>query len=324
LNEELESLLKLTARLYHVDGLSQTEIANVIGVSRTKVSRLLTRALQEGIVRISVEEYDPRNRALEDKLKNQFNLNHAIVIKLLGETDIENVRSTVGYLAAPYVSEWIYPNAVVGLSGSRSLYRLIQNLKPHTGSRGVTVVQLMGHIGAGVSNYDSIELCRNLADSFLGNYFILNAPAFAPDIRSRQILTAHHDVVAVWKYFSQMQIAFVGIGSLTHSSFIERGVFDQEDVEKLRNYGVVGEMCGRFYDQLGQECAEEYQQRVIGISLEELREKDVVAVTCGAQRAEAIYAALCGGLIRSLVIDEIGAEAVLALQQAAVQTNQSI
>jgi deoxyribonucleoside regulator len=307
-----ESLLRLTARLYHVDGLSQTEISALIGVSRPQVSRLLARALNEGIVRILVDEYDPRNRSLEEQLKNRFNLNNALVIKFWGETDIESIRSTIGYLAAPYVAEWIFSGAIIGMSGSRSLYRLVQHIKPPSGTRGVTAVQLMGNVGASISEFDSIELCRTLVGSYGGMYYVLNAPALVPDVESRKIFMSHQDLVTIWKLYSTMNIAFVGIGSLTQSSFIERGVIGADGVEQLRQSGAVGEVCGRFYDRFGRECETEYQERVIGINVDLLREiREVIAVTCGAGRAEAIHAALNGCLVKSLVIDEAGAEAVL-------------
>ena len=325
MDDKFESLLRLTSKLYYVDGLSQTEVADLTGISRPKVSRLLTRALNEGIVQITVEDYNPRHPVLEEALKQHFKLNNAIVIKLLVESSVESMRSTIGYLAAPPVSEWIYPNTIVGVSGSRSLYSLIQHMKPSSGTNGITAVQMMGNIGPNVSHYDSIELCRALATSFHGTYYVLNAPAFASEAQSYQILMAHQDVMKIWELYEAMQISFVGIGSLKHSSFIERGFIGPEEVEKLQNCGVVGEMCGRFYDRSGQECVPEYKNRVIGISLDELREKrEVVAVTCGAERAGAVYAALVGGLIKSLVIDENGAKAVLKKAKAAFDPAERI
>ena len=195
MDDKFESLLRLTSKLYYVDGLSQTEVAYLTGISRPKVSRLLTRALNEGIVQITVEDYNPRHPVLEDALKQHFKLNNAIVIKLLVESTVESMRNTIGYLAAPHVSEWIFPNTIVGVSGSRSLYYLLQHMKPSSGTNGITVVQMMGNIGPNISNFDSIELCRTLATSFNGTYSVLNAPAIAPDPQSYQILMAHQDVV---------------------------------------------------------------------------------------------------------------------------------
>jgi transcriptional regulator with XRE-family HTH domain len=88
------------ARLYYLDGLGQQEIAGMIGVSRSTVSRLLTAARERGIVRISVDLYDPRDAALERRLSDRFQLRHAVVIRTPGRT-AETVRRAVGYYAAP-------------------------------------------------------------------------------------------------------------------------------------------------------------------------------------------------------------------------------
>jgi DNA-binding transcriptional regulator LsrR (DeoR family) len=84
-------------------------------------------------------------------------------------------------------------------------------------------------------------------------------------------------------------------------------------MEQIREKGAVGEICGRFFDSRGQECTTDYRDRVIGIELDELHQKpEVIGVTSGQGKIEAIYAACCGGLIKSLVIDEAGAQALVA------------
>ena len=90
----------------------------------------------------------------------------------------------------------------------------------------------------------------------------------------------------------------------------------QPDIKRLCRNGAVGEICGRFYNKDGQECDPEYRDRVISIRLEELRQvPDVIGVTNGTGRVEAIYVALKTGLIKSIIIDEAGATAVLASAQ---------
>jgi DNA-binding transcriptional regulator LsrR (DeoR family) len=325
MKDSLEKLLRLTAKLYHMDALSHTEIADLIGVSRPKVSRLLTRARELGIVRIWVDEYDPRNRELEAELKAQFQLNNVIITRILGENSFEGVRRSIGFFAAPEVSQWIHSNMIVGVAGSRTLHRLVQQLKPSSSVHGLTAVQLMGNIGAEVNNFDAIELCRDLAKLYRGTYFTLNAPALAPDILSRETYLAHQDVAAIWELFGLMQTAFVGLGSLLDSSFIERGVLQPGEVDLLRKSGAIGEICGRFFDRDGQECSTEFRDRMVGIRLDELREKrEVVAVTIGENRADAVCATLRGGLVKSLIMDEAGAKAVLLRSKDGLRTTLSM
>jgi len=317
MHPESDDLLRLAAKLYYVDDLAENKVAQIIGVSRSTVSRLLTRAREKGIVRITVEEYDPRNTALEKNLAKRFHLNHVIVIKTIGARSVVEVRRAMGYFAAPLVAQFVRPQSVVGLAGGRSLAELIEAIAPSREHKNLTVVQLMGNIGPSVSNIDAIELSRTLAQRLGGTFYTINAPAFAATPSARQVFTGHEHVRSVWQLFDQMQIAFVGVGTLSGSAFIERGVLEATDLAKLQAQGVVGEICGRFYDKRGRECKTDFCSRVISISLDQLRQvKEVVGVTHGKERASAIHAALDSGLLKSLIIDEEGAEAILQIESA--------
>ena len=52
-------------------------------------------------------------------------------------------------------------------------------------------------------------------------------------------------------------IALVGIGVLSDSVFIDRGFLKPDDAYRLEQIGVTGEICGRFYNEQGQECETE-------------------------------------------------------------------
>ena len=309
---ERDSLLHLAAKLYYMDDLSQSEVAELVGVSRSQVSRLLARARERGIVRMWVEEYEPRNRVLEEQIANRFRLNHVIVIKTPQGARTGQIRHTVGYFAAPVVSTWIHSHMVIGVAGGRTLYELIRHMIPVQRIEDITVVQLMGNVGPSVSATDAVELSRSLAQRFAGSFYTLNAPAYAPDVYSRDVFLNHEHVRTVWRLFDTMHMALVGIGSLRDSVFIERGVLKAPDLERLRAQGVVGEICGRFFDATGAECSTDYCERVISVGLDDLRKKpEVVGVTIGQDRVEAILAALRGRRITSLVIDDLGATVLL-------------
>ena len=53
-NPEPQRLATKVARLYHTHGLRQTEIADRLAISQSRVSRLLTQAEDAGIVRTVV------------------------------------------------------------------------------------------------------------------------------------------------------------------------------------------------------------------------------------------------------------------------------
>lgn len=305
------ALLTSIARMYYLDGLGQSEIAGIYGVSRSKVSRLLTAARDTGIVRISVDEYDPRNRDLEERLIERFGLLHAVVVRGVGGS-VANIRRAVGYFAAPTVAEWIGTQRTVGIAGGRTLGALVHAVEPRSNSQGPEFVQLMGTIGSSPSSIDASELSRALARRFNGTFQTLTAPALVADARTRDLFLSHGQIRSVWSSFASLDLALVGVGTLDESVFVERQVLEASGLQDLQKLGAVGEICGRFYDRSGRECASPYRDRVVSISLDELRDrKNVVAVTFGRARGTAVRVALAGGLVKSLVIDDEGARAVL-------------
>jgi DNA-binding transcriptional regulator LsrR (DeoR family) len=304
-------LLASVARLYYLDDRGQQEIADMLGLSRTKVSRLLSAARELRVVRISVDDYEPRDRELETALARRFGLREAVVVKVTAAT-AASVRRTIGYFAAPSMAERVRTAGTVGVAGGRTLRELVEAMRPVGEPRPVAVAQLMGNIGPTPSDIDAQELSRTIARCFGGTFYTLNAPAIVRDRATRDVFLAHQHIELVWRMLESLELAFVGIGSPDDSAFVERGVLDTRTLSDLRRAGAVGEICGRFFDAAGRECATEYQDHVIGIGLDALRATpEVVAVTNGADRAPAVRAALAGGLVHSLVIDDVGAAALL-------------
>jgi DNA-binding transcriptional regulator LsrR (DeoR family) len=83
-------------------------------------------------------------------------------------------------------------------------------------------------------------------------------------------------------------------------------------LQDLKQCGAVGEICGRFFDAAGRECDSPWRDRVLSIDLEQVRRiPQVIGVVAGADRATAVTAAIRGGLVKSLVLDVAGAQALL-------------
>lgn len=307
--------IKLAARLYYVDGMSQKEVARMLDVSQAKISRLLNLAREQGIVQFMVKEYEPRNLQLEKKLRNSYSLEHVVVIRNSSHESTPAIRCNVGYFGSHCLAEMIQPGQVIGLTGGRTLAELVSQAKASQPLRDLRFVQLMGSIDANVNANDAVELSRHLAEIYEASFYTLNTPAFVSNASSREALLEQKQVQAVWNLYEKMDLALVGIGSLTNSAFIERGILSSDDLKQLCDIGAVGEICGRFYDNEGQECQSAHQDHVVSIQLDELRKvPHVVGVTVGEDRAEAVVAAVQSGLLKSLILDEKCARSILAIQ----------
>ncbi len=306
-------LIKLVARLYYIDDLSQSEIARMVAVSQAKVCRLLRLAREQGIVQISVaDEYAAQDLELEAALCATLSLRHAVVIRNLPSVRGEGLSKHVGYFGASALSKMIQSNQVIGLTGSRTLTELVHHLGSFCNPTGLRVVQLMGSIGANVNEHDAIELSRKLAGTFHGALYSLNSPIFVANPQVCRDFMEMEQMKTIWKLYREMDVALVGIGHLKSSVLIDRGVLGEQDLARLLELGAIGETCGRFFDANGQECDSDYRDRVISIPLEKLRRVPlVVGATVGAERADAVVAAARSGLIKALIIDEEGARAAL-------------
>ncbi|EEF61693.1 sugar-binding transcriptional regulator [Pedosphaera parvula] len=305
----------LAAKLYYVDNLPQTDIAKFINVSQAKISRLLAEARQRGIVQITVAEYEFRNRDLEKALQDRFGLLSAYVIRSSSNIAPEDFRRMVAHFAAPLVASLLQPGMTVAVSGGRTLKEIVQSL-PEVRCKDITVVQTMGSIDSHIGPVDALEVARTIARHCGGSFITLNTPAFLPDKKTRESFTALSQIDSVRQRMSKADLALIGVGTLSNSVFVERGMLPEKEVHTLQDLGAVGEICGRFFDIHGQECQSLWRDRVVSIEFEQLRRiPQVVAAVVGSDRALAIAAAIKGNLLKSLIIDDVGAKTLLELPE---------
>lgn len=304
--------LRLAARLYYVDGLGQAEVAKFVKVSQAKVSRLLALARERGIVRITVADYEPRHRQLEAELRVRLDLSEVVVIKTVENMAPDELRRAIGHFASGPVEALLQPRDVVALAGGRTIHALVHHF-PDTRQKSLTVVQAMGSVDSNVSAFDAQEIGRVMVQRLGGQFLALNSPAYFADQQTRDGLLKLEQVRVVHQRLDAAQMALVGVGTLENSVFVERGVLRPADVAGLKQAGAVGEICGRFINADGQECATPWRDRVMSVALEQLRRiPQVLAVVSGSDRTQALLAAIRGRIVKGLVIDEGGAAALLA------------
>jgi deoxyribonucleoside regulator len=110
--------------LYYRQGRSQKDIAVTLGVSAATVSRLLKRALSEGLVRVELDL--PRTEHLETALTQTFGLREAVVVAAGGRGDL---KAELGVAAAAYFEKIARHGMTVGVSCGFTLYETIRALK---------------------------------------------------------------------------------------------------------------------------------------------------------------------------------------------------
>jgi Transcriptional regulator, contains sigma factor-related N-terminal domain len=151
-------LVVQVAEKYYMEQLTQSQIAEQFGVSRSTISRLLSRAREEGIVRIQIVRPQVRQPELEASLRRTFHLSEAIVISLPKRfVEDDELRRWVGIQAAQFVDPMIQPRMTVGIGRGRTLAELAYGLSKLAIRRDLTLVQLLGDIGIRYSPTRSTE-----------------------------------------------------------------------------------------------------------------------------------------------------------------------
>src|SRR3569623_3316776 len=90
------------AWLYHVERLTQAELARALRVSRARVVRLLAGAREQGVVQVGVDERAAQRVALSRALVRRFDLRHAIVVD--GGARDDTIARAVGAAAGRYLA----------------------------------------------------------------------------------------------------------------------------------------------------------------------------------------------------------------------------
>ncbi|MCR4406349.1 MAG: sugar-binding transcriptional regulator [Anaerolineae bacterium] len=313
--EELNLILR-AARLYYEDGLTQQQVARELGISRPKVSRLLSQAREEGIVRINILDPFSEHSNLEKELVAAFGLRQAVVTTCAG-VEAEILRRRIGFAAAEFLACSLVEGQQIGIGWGPVLYSVVTSLD--VGRKvNIKVVPLVGGMGQIPPLFQANELARQLAEAFGGAWQELYAPVFVGERVAREALVRLKDIQIVLQAWSALDWALVDVGHLefqNQSSMFFAEYIDSSTLQQLKAAGAVGDLCGRFFNSGGEPCGPE--EGIVSISLEQLRALDgVIGVAGGPEKVPAILGALRGGYLNVLITDEITAQTILARHQA--------
>src|SRR5690606_32805321 len=98
-----QRLLVKVSKMYYEEGLAQEDIILRLNLSRSKVSRLLQQAREEGIVQITVNTPRHLFSDLETNLEKTYGLDEAILVEAHAGDSQENTIHEIGVAAAGYL-----------------------------------------------------------------------------------------------------------------------------------------------------------------------------------------------------------------------------
>ncbi len=308
--DELRLIVRVT-RMYYEQGLRQPAIADKLGISQATVSRLLNRSKDEGIIRYSISIPQGVYSRLEEELIQKYGLRDAIVVDVSEDDDERQVEREIGAAAAYYLESVLRQNEVIGISSwSATLLALVDAMQAETKKSGIKVIQILGGIGNPSAEVHANRLTGRLADLVRGTPVYLPAPGIVGSEAALKVILEDKFVKEAILKFDTVSTALVGIGALEPSKLLAQSgnVFSASELELLRKSGAVGDVLLRFFDAFGKPLKTPLDNRVISMSLDQLRKVDrSIGVAGGQRKYAAILGALRGGLINILITDHFSA-----------------
>ncbi len=307
-------LMTKIARMYYSQGIRQAEITERLNVHQSTVSRLLKKASESGIIRISVTVPSGIHSDLEEALESRFGLREAVVVDSVSNDETQIVRD-LGSAGAYFMELAVRPGQIIGISSwSASLLEMTNAMHPAKTGNGNKVVQILGGLGNPAAQMHATHLTQRLAYLIGGTAVLLPVPGVTSSVEAKKVLLRENYVRTAMALFDSMDLVLVGIGAVEPSRLLASSgnVFSSQELNRLRKEGAVGDICLQFFDSTGAPVRTELTERVIGMSLGQIKKtKRVVALAGGKRKVEAIRGALHGGWIDVLITDRWTARAVL-------------
>lgn len=303
-------LISRVAQMYHVERKRQAEIADRLHLSQATVSRMLKRAEAEEIVRTTVIPPAGTFSDLEAALRDRYDLPEAIVVDVSEDRD-GPIMARIGEAAAHFLEVTLSQGEIIGVSSwSQTIFKMVENIHPLKAAKAKYVVQTLGGMGDPSVQTHATQLTTRLARLTGAEPKLLAVPGITTSREARLLMLSDPFVRETMDLFGKITLAMIGIGAIEPSDLLSRSgnIFSARELAELSEAGAVGDMSLRFFDGQGKPVRTAMDDRVIGMTLEDLAKiPRVIALAGGQQKTRAIAGALRTGVIDVLVTDRFTA-----------------
>lgn len=305
------SLAVRAAWLHYVGGLTQAAVAKRLGVPSVKAHRLIARAVDAGMVKVTVDGPMVDCVKLEDALCRRYGLEQVQVAPDLGEDGLP--LRALGVAGATFLRREIEQggHGVIGLGHGRTLAAAVAAM-PRFEAGGVRFVSLLGGL---TRNYaaNPHDVMHNLAARTGAQAFVLPVPFFANSAEDRAVLLAQPGVQEIFDMSRAAPLKVVGIGTADESAqLVASGMIEPAEIAEINAAGGVGEMLGTFFDARGRVLETTLTARLLAVDLDGPSKSRIVAIAGAVAKAPAIRAVLESRRLTGLITDEPTARALLA------------
>ncbi|MEP3435511.1 MAG: sugar-binding domain-containing protein [Hoeflea sp.] len=298
-----------TAWLYHVEKMTQEQIADHLQISRVKVMRTLAECVTEGIVVTTINSAASEQIAAERALEKRWNLSSAVVIP--SPSNDKNLEKAIGHAIARYLSMEMGDGKTLAIGGGATLFSSLQFLEKRK-LKDASVIGLVGSLPHSGWINPSIVAAR-VAEAFDIDSYQITAPVVVDSPKLAKALWAQPPLMEVKQRTANADIALLTVGEITPDATIFRhGIVGSDLIPSLVAKGAVANVLCYFIDAQGNLVDHELNSRIMAVDLATVcKIPRIVLAAGGAAKVKAILAALHLMPTGVLVTDMLTAQALL-------------
>ncbi|MEU5841934.1 sugar-binding domain-containing protein [Rhodococcus sp. NPDC047139] len=299
------------ATLYYLDGLTQAEVAQRLGVSRPTAGRLLARARAQGLVRIEVAVppalRDHVHAETERALEERYGLLEAVVVGRrvddAGPVEESTSFAALGRAAAGLLVRRLRPSDILGFTWGPETVAVAQALPPGVATCA-TIVQLDGSVSTSTYQTGTEFVLGRCAEQLRAQPLRLPTPLYA-DPSTVASMRADSLISRTLEAGRRADLMIFGVGAVSTSTTLFEGSFlDTTMLHELERLGAVGEIGGRFFHSDGTSVHSDLESRTMSVPLDDVRScPGTLLITGGQSKHRAALGVLRGGLAKMLVCD---------------------
>ncbi|UGX88946.1 sugar-binding transcriptional regulator [Phyllobacterium meliloti] len=297
--------------LHFLEGLTQAQIAEQLGISQPTVNRLIKRGRQLGLVEIKIKSPVEPLVDMEEQLLALGGISRAIVVPTVSDNP-QTALQAVGDAAARLLLEEITDGDTICITGGKGVSAVVAGLQAPR-RFDVEVIPATGCV-QGKHYTDVNHVSTLMADKLGGRAYQIHAPLFADSSAERAMLINMRSVADVFKRAREAKIAVVGIGSILSddSSYYDLHPSSSTDRDAIERSGARSELLAHLLDDRGQVCDYSLNGSLVSLTLEEFASIPTkIGVASGQNKARPILSIMRGNHLDTLVTDEATGQRIL-------------
>jgi DNA-binding transcriptional regulator LsrR (DeoR family) len=312
------------ARMYFYQGMTSAAIAREMDLSRSSVSRLISYAKENGYVDIRILDPIEQPLVLEKEILDHYPVQKVHVVpvpEIVGEAEwLERVAQ----YTAKCLNTLFDSNMILGVAWGTTLSAISRYLLPKA-THNSQIVQLNG---AGNTRTMGIEYASEIIMRFAASYqaraHLFPVPTFFDYASTKNALWKERSIQRILQLQEQADLLLFSIGAVNAgvpSHVYAGGYLEERDLDEIKKYRIVGDIATVFFREDGSFENISLNRRTSGPNLNLFREKHGVCVVSGLAKVKGLHAAMLGGLVKELILDEPTARALTEQQKAKPLSN---